>query len=127
LFESQTPTSNPDSTSASESELLSYAIWEEFDPGSAGADIGLSANDQFDIANLDSWAVSEGNHYSALGIGLGNLVFYTPIPPTGDVPQEFIGLTSTTPEPSSAAVLGLDLFAFGGVILFFRRRASRIV
>jgi hypothetical protein len=132
LLEGDTPTPNPTTPDggANEQELLSWAIWNASSPG---VDTALTSVDQQDVNNLDAWAkaaahayIAGGTPYSFGGIGLGNLVFYTPIPATGaGQPQEFIGLTSATPEPASAAVLGLDLFAFGGVVLFFRRRAPR--
>jgi hypothetical protein len=119
-----TPSEISDDGAANLNELLSWAIWDIFIPndGPNGLNPTQKSDADADISTLLLWAAGHENYNT-------DVVFFTPIPGTQTgtlgTPQEFIGLTSSTPEASSAAVLGLDLFAFGGVVLFFRRRASR--
>jgi hypothetical protein len=123
----------PHATPASESDILSFAIWDVFDPGTGSGQAlqSLSTNDRYWVNQVLAWASSQTN-YSANGVGLGNVVVYTPNPGTESnkslgTPQEFIGIATSTPEPSSPVTLAADLLALGLLVLYLRRRASRSV
>jgi hypothetical protein len=120
---------------------LSYAIWGIFDP------VLLSNNPASGVGHLTSTelcAVTNANCSAGTPPGyldqaraivdaatnngtlssLPQITIYTPINfPPGNNSQEFIGLTAM-PEPSSLALLGLDLLGLAGLVFFIRRRRA---
>jgi len=126
---------------ATAEEELSYAMWALFDPAGIPSDLGALA-----------WLAAEGypsgsSFYSAVTTDLDNAVTYASTDSAqvqADVkattiysydtgatggcggpctaPQEFI--TVNMVEPPSPALLGLDLLAVAGLILFVRRRSK---
>jgi hypothetical protein len=128
--------------------MASWAIWNIFDPGAintlSSSSIGgtclygseLEDNDQACASDAESSYLSQ----AALAPYV-NLVIYTPCAANGDesfctdpaspsgkgVAQEFLGISRynppiVTPEGSSLATLGFDLFAvFAGVFLLRKR------
>jgi len=117
-------------------EEYSYAMWELFDPTQASS--ALPAEDQSTVASYVQTAVgiaTGGNLNSYLSShDVSGVTFYSydatdnPLGPVGcgghcpPPPQEFV--TVSMAEPSYPAILGLDLLAVAGLILFVRRKLA---
>lgn len=97
---------------------IQYAIWEVFDPPSAGLDPFDYLSGQ-DLTNAKGWLTAAKQNYGA-GVDYSNITIYTPL--NGGPPQEFI--TVKTPEPPTLGLLWMDLSAFVGVVLLLRRRRA---
>jgi len=92
----------------------SFAIWDIFD--------GQTTNPDGNSLSLITEAFTE----VLGGYTANNVTVFTPSPTTAS--QEFLvinGPAISTPEPSSAALLGVDLLAAVGVLFFLRRRFAR--
>jgi len=133
-------------TAAGQTEAgeLSFALWGVFDsellPENL-AGLSTSSPDQLDGAKTDlanaqqevTTNIGDTSNYLST---FSNVTIYSEVnPATGNTalvgkdgqgtggPQEFIVVNM--PEPSSAAILGLDLLGVGGLLLFARRRWAR--
>jgi hypothetical protein len=114
---------------------LSFALWGLFDPtffDSLGNIVGGDPTGPFSGHWITGTALSAANGYlsaaqtavTTLGLNpsqYSNVDIYTPSPSSAS--QEYI--TVQTPEPTAAALLAVDLFGLGGLILLLRRRPSR--
>jgi len=109
------------STGAYTAGILSFALWSLFDPDPGVlASIGSTAAE--DAAKALQFARENRASYSEYG----DVVIWTPSPV--GVSQEFLTVGVRPPgmaEPSSVAILCVDLLAVGGLILLIRRRVVR--
>ena len=141
VLAAQLMATNPATVQAGE---ISYAIWSIFDTSPLYASIQTAANTNTSAstgygsltAAQSSAIVGYVNSARAIAdlalasgnfSGISNLVIYTPITPPGPNSQEFIGLSTrpiSMPEPSSPAILAIDLLGVAGLFLFIRRRVS---
>jgi hypothetical protein len=131
---------NSGPTQVQAQEDYSFALWGLFDPGTS-SDPGaftqlISAGDNTDAINAVADLNSAVNYVETHNLGPGsypNVTIYSydtndnpngPLCGTGacpnSPPQEFIVVNMA--EPPSPALLGLDLLAVAGLILFVRRR-----
>jgi len=124
---------NPSAQIQTEQEELSYAIWGLFDStaltvSNMGSSQAVSAAEGY-LKTAEAAAANDTLSEFA------NVTVYTydPNKPcsgpnncTATVgPQEFISVSMA--EPSSPAVLALDLLAVAGLVVFFRRRISGLI
>ncbi len=99
----------------------SYAIWTIFDPGAIG---GYHGNNSGIVVSEIDKLRNEAFAQALNPTGPApDVVIYTPNP--SDVSQEF--LVVKTPEPSTVAILVLNLLGIAGLVFFLRRRfASKL-
>jgi hypothetical protein len=127
---------------ANNTEDLSYALWELFDPGSGAGTPTNTLVTAGDFADQAAAAADLTSALTAAGTTTGaqylanestllhhsvDVTIYTPTtngtsPNSPTQHQEFIGVT--VPEPATWAVLGFDFVGAGIVGLYFRRRRS---
>ena len=126
------------SSSTTEAEDLSFAIWDVFTPGASDGLADATAIGT-DVTNARTLALTDLSHSSSIAQALSldnisNVTIYTATPdsagavtgcPSGSSascgpPQEFVKISMA--EPPSPALLGLDLLAVAGLFLFVRRR-----
>jgi hypothetical protein len=111
-------------------EDLSYSLWELFDYSDASAALNGDVTDQTNALNyLNAAVVFAFNAADATQVQAdvsATTIYSYDTGATGScggpctAPQEFIAVRMA--EPASPALLGLDLLAVGGLILFARRR-----
>jgi hypothetical protein len=111
-------------------EDLSFSMWELFDYSDASAALNGDPMDQANALSLLNAAVAytfnSANAAEVQDIVKSTTVYSYDTGATGScngpctAPQEFIAVNMV--EPASPALLGLDLLAVGGLILFARRR-----
>lgn len=116
---------------------LSFALWEIFDATDASAALDSYDPTLYDqgkaqyYLGLAQAAVTNGITSEGLSTYLSsfsNVTIYSAVDSNGNVlttktrPQEFIVVSM--PEPSSLALLGLDLLAVVGLVLLVRRRLA---
>jgi hypothetical protein len=113
---------NPDQAQYDEQADISAAIWDIFDPALASTGVDGKAISEYEDAAL---AAAVGGYQGT------NVTVFTANPPTGS--QEFLvvgggpggGPLIQTPEPTSAAVLGVDLLSVLAVLFLLRRYRVR--
>jgi len=123
------------SSSTQQAEDLSFAIWDVFTPTASNglADATAIATD---VSTARALAATDLSHSSSIAQALSldnisNVTIYTATPDNGGAvttcpsapcggPQEFVRISMA--EPPSPALLGLDLLAVAGLVLFARRR-----
>jgi hypothetical protein len=107
--------------SSEEAVVLSYAIWDIFDP--SGVSAWLSTyGDPEGISALASAAANAALAGSYSADEYSNVTIYTS---TTGTPQEFVSVGAgpmATPEASTIEQLAFDLLAIGVIVLLFRRR-----
>jgi hypothetical protein len=122
-------------SSTTEAADLSFAIWDVFTP-SASTGLADSATITGYLQAAEKLAAINLSHSSSIAQALSldnisNVTIYTATPDDGGAvttcpsapcggPQEFIRISMA--EPPSPALLGLDLLAVAGLVLFVRRR-----
>lgn len=134
---------NQSGTNAITAGELSYAIWDVFDTGLlnsvntgwgtlTSAELSAAQADLSAAETLVAAATTNGTvNLGAIDVGglsIASLTIYTPNPLSAS--QEFLTVTmapASMPEPSYPAVLGIDLMAVVGLILFFRRRSASML
>lgn len=109
---------------------LSFAMWGLFDPNAFNALSGSNLTGARNALTSAENAVFSGNLTPSNYAGV---TIYTPVLPSDATcgggtcahipPQEFIAVAM--PEPSTSALLTLNLAGIGIVALFFRRRALK--
>jgi hypothetical protein len=105
--------------------ILSYAIWDIFDPSGVSAWFTQHGDPASIAGTVFSDATGALNGQYSAG-AYSNVTIYTS---TLGAPQEFISVQPPvqTPEPASAAVLGVDLLtALAGIYLLRRYRPRSI-
>jgi hypothetical protein len=110
--------------------LLSYALWALFDPGTTTNDPfggNFITGSTSDPSSQIGMAYQDLQNARSATAGLNpsdfsNVTVYTPTPVQG-VSQEYIVVSM--PEPSSPALLALDLVGVMGFAFLFRRRNRR--
>lgn len=113
---------NPSSSQAIE---LSFAIWDIFDYSGVNSwlntpSYGVSSTFINDV-NLDALNALDATYTAG---AYSNVYIYSS---TTGSPQEFIAVGPvSSPEPSTIAILVVDMFAVGALILLVRRRALRM-
>jgi len=109
-------------SSPSQQDLLSYAIWAVFDPGTptTGVQGYLDANGGLSWSAVQTELTAASSHTSD---NFSNVTIYTPTggETAGGSPraQEFVVVS--TPEASTVANLAIDFLAFGALLFVFRR------
>jgi hypothetical protein len=107
---------------------LSFSLWGLFDPTSIDADGPLSGSwiTGTHLTNATTYLLEARNAVLAQGLtptSFANVTIYSPSPLTAS--QEYLVVSMA--EPSFLALLGIDLLAVVGLILFGRRRFAGAV
>jgi hypothetical protein len=108
--------------------ILSYALWDLFDPAllttyqspSCNHPYGCLTQNEIDDAKA-ALATAQTNALSYAQYS--NVTIYTPTPVQG-LSQEFLAVTMS--EPPSPAILAVYFLGLGGLVFVFRRRMVRI-
>ena len=123
---------NPYVQSNSDATLISYAIWQIFDPTAwRGYSSQLTPGQQSTVKTYMTEAF-DFDHQPTLPIPLSQVYIYTPNPASAS--QEFIGIgaplnlhleTATVSEGSTPTLLAFNFLALPGIIFLLRRRILR--
>lgn len=110
--------------SSEQAVILSFAIWDIFDPTGVQAWLANPSNGG-DPLGISSLALSDAN--AALGAKYtageySNVTIYTS---TTGTPQEFVSVTA--PEASTPVLLAVDLLGFMALLGFTRKRMARSI
>lgn len=110
--------------SSEQAVILSFAIWDIFDPSGVQAWLANPSNGG-DPLGVSGLALADANAALSASYTPGeysNVTIYTS---TTGTPQEFISVT--TPEASTPILMAIDLLGFLALVGLLRKRAARTV